>query len=117
MRISDWSSDVCSSDLSGGLAEIIVTAQRREETTMSVPISIQAMSGDQLAAAGISEMSGLQSTTPGYVADSNFGFIQPYIHGIGNAIFLGADSSVATFVDDVPQIDGDRKSKRLNSSP
>src|SRR3546814_6270769 len=64
------------------------------------------MSGDQLAAAGSSEMSGLQSTTPGYVADSNFGFIQPYIRGIGNAIFLGADPSVATFVDDVPQIYG-----------
>src|SRR3546814_1906867 len=37
---------------------------------------------------------------------SNFGFIQPYIRGIGNAIFLGADPSVATFVDDVPQIYG-----------
>src|SRR3546814_1112574 len=29
-----------------------------------------------------------------------------YIRGIGNAIFLGADPSVATFVDDVPQIYG-----------
>ena len=51
-------------------------------------------------------MSSLQLTTPGYTADSNFGFVQAYIRGVGNAIFVGADPSVATFVDDVPQIYG-----------
>src|SRR3546814_16524347 len=78
MRISDWSSDVCSSDLSAlvglligcqsvtcqaqasqaparnseaadvDLADIVVTAQKRAERLRDVPISIGVMSGETL---------------------------------------------------------------------
>lgn len=86
--------------------EIIVTAQRRAQSVMDVPLSIQALSGNQLADNGIQGLTSLQFTMPGYQADSNGGFVQVYLRGIGNAIFLGADPSVATFIDDVPQIFG-----------
>src|SRR3546814_10976425 len=39
MRISDWSSDVCSSDL---------TAQKRSQTLIDVPQSVSVISGDLL---------------------------------------------------------------------
>ncbi|TGD75614.1 TonB-dependent receptor [Mangrovimicrobium sediminis] len=96
------------SSTAGGamLEEVMVTAQRREATLMSVPLSIQAMSGEKLTNSGITDLSSLKFTTPGYFPDTNNGFVQIYMRGIGNAIFLGADPSVATFIDDVPQIYG-----------
>src|SRR3546814_5342486 len=73
MRISDWSSDVCSSDLSQSasaqsrplgqdtieraqesaddvrIEEIIVTAQKREQSLNSVGLTVTAISGEALA--------------------------------------------------------------------
>src|SRR3546814_12760156 len=61
MRISDWSSDVCSSDLADANAageqgagsgytanEIVVTAQKRVESIQDVPIAMTALSQDDL---------------------------------------------------------------------
>src|SRR3546814_9673066 len=83
MRIRDWSSDVCSSDLqdsdqteqtqeagadTGGLGEIIVTAQKRSESLQKVPISIAAFDTAKLDGAGISDTQMLQAAVPGLVA-------------------------------------------------
>ena len=38
---------------SGGLAEIVVTAQKREQNVQSVPLSVQVIGQAQLSAAGI----------------------------------------------------------------
>lgn len=86
--------------------EIIVTAQRREQSLLQVPLSIQAATGEQLQKSGIKELTALQFTVPGYLPQTNSGFTQIFIRGIGNAIYLGADPSVASFVDDVPRIYG-----------
>jgi iron complex outermembrane receptor protein len=85
--------------------EIVVTAQRREQTLMSVPLSIQASSGEKLAQQGINDISSLQFTTPGFQPASTSGFVQIFIRGIGNSVAT-VDPSVATFVDDVPRIYG-----------
>ena len=90
----------------GGLEEIIVTAQRREQSLMSIPLSIQTMSGEKLTNTGIQDLTALQFNTPGFFPDTNNGFVQVFMRGIGNAVFVGADPSVATFIDDVPQIYG-----------
>src|SRR3546814_20633591 len=47
MRISDWSSDVCSSDL------IIVTATKRNENLSQVPIAVSVTTDEDIAAKGI----------------------------------------------------------------
>ena len=95
-----------SSERAGELQEIVVTAQRREENVLAVPASIQAFSVEELQQSGVQTLTDLQFTTPGYLPSSNSGYTQIYIRGIGNAIFVGADPSVATFVDDVPRIYG-----------
>lgn len=89
-----------------GVNEIIVTAQRKGESVLDVPLSIQATSGDALAAAGIRQMSDLQLTTPGFATSNASGYNQMFIRGIGNSIFVGADPSVATFIDEVPRVFG-----------
>ena len=85
---------------------IIVTAQRRAQRLLDVPMSIQVATGEELLEQGIKDLTALQFTTPGYMTMTNSGFTQIYMRGVGNAIYLGADPSVALFVDDVPRIYG-----------
>src|SRR5271167_1068663 len=49
----------------GQLEEVIVTAQRREESLQDVPISATAVSGLQLQRAQITDIAGLQFIAPG----------------------------------------------------
>jgi len=89
-----------------GLEEIVVTAQRKEENVLRVPVSISAATGTQLLDEGIEQVSSLQFTTPGFYTDNGVGYTQIYLRGIGNNIFVGADPSVLTNIDDVPRIYG-----------
>ena len=91
---------------SSGVSEIVVTAQRQAESVLDVPLSIQALSADQLSNSGIRQMNDLQMTTPGFTPSNGSGYNQMFIRGIGNSIFVGADPSVATFIDDVPRVFG-----------
>lgn len=86
-----------------GLDEIVVTAQRRSESVLSVPLSITALPGEALQEAGIETLSDLKFQTPGFISQSGTGYTQLFIRGIGNIIYVGADPSVATFIDDVPR--------------
>jgi iron complex outermembrane receptor protein len=86
------------------LEEIMVTAERREASLQSVPISIAALSGDQLDASVVSSTMDLQYRIPSYVYKTNTAFGQPFIRGVGSDLLSSsADSSVAIFVDDVYQ--------------
>jgi iron complex outermembrane recepter protein len=91
---------------SDSLEEIQVTAQRRSQSILSVPLSITAESGDALRTQGIQDITDMELTTPGMNVSDSSGYTQVYIRGIGNSIFVGADPSVATFIDDVPRIYG-----------
>lgn len=44
--------------------DIVVTARRREEALQDVPISVSAISGDQLNKSGVTDVQGLQYRTP-----------------------------------------------------
>lgn len=87
------------------LGEIIVTAQKREERLQKVPISITAVSADQLQTAGVIGARDLPQVASGLVqiegATGNTGQLA-IIRGVGSSIAqLGVDSSVATYVDGV----------------
>jgi len=70
----------------GGLGEIVVTAQRREERLQDVPLTITALSGASLEKAGVTSVFELQNSVSGL----NFG-------GVGNSA-LPAIRSVSTGV-------------------
>ena len=97
-----------------GLAEIVVTAQRKSEGVLSVPMSIQAETEQQLQDSGIKDSTDLELVTPGFLVSDSVGYTQIYIRGVGNSIFVGADPSVATYIDDVPRIYGSNLANFVN---
>ena len=54
-----------SADEDGGLAEIVVTAQKRAQSIFDIPASISAVSGDELANRHIAGFEDLSRSTPG----------------------------------------------------
>ncbi|QGP80516.1 TonB-dependent receptor [Sphingobium sp. CAP-1] len=55
----------------GGIADIIVTANRREERNQDVPIAITALSADRLQQQGIAKEQDLQASVPSLVVGPN----------------------------------------------
>jgi iron complex outermembrane recepter protein len=51
----------------GGFEEIAVTAQRKSENVLRVPVSVSAATGEQLISSGVDQVSELQFTVPGYM--------------------------------------------------
>src|SRR5258707_5487622 len=68
----------------GGLEEIVVTAQRREESAQNVGIAISVLSGQSLADKSITNVVDLQNAIPSLQVEPSFGIGQPQyrIHGI-----------------------------------
>lgn len=83
------------------LEEIVVTAQRREESLQKVPVAVTAITGDSLGQRGLNGVEDLSSAVPGlFIAVSSA--TQPFLRGIGNAsTTIGNESSTAVYVDGV----------------
>src|SRR5205809_5477832 len=64
--------------------EIIVTAQRREERLIDVPIAITALNSDRLDKAGVANLQDLERVTPGLALPLYGGFLRPSIRGISS---------------------------------
>jgi iron complex outermembrane recepter protein len=83
---------------------IIVTAQRREERLLDVPIAITAHNAESLDKAGVSNLQDLERVTPGLQLPLYGGFLRPSIRGISSGLSTLNDSSnVAIYVDGVYQ--------------
>ncbi len=81
------------------IEEIIVTAQKKEESVQEVPISITVVSGDFLREAGIDDMHELVEFTPN-VRFTTIGTV--FIRGIGNPFGSSAfDPSVGLALDEL----------------
>ena len=81
--------------------EIIVTAQRRPERAEDVPISLTALSGDELKRMQATDMAGLGKVVPSVNMMRTGAFTQPFLRGVGKRSTLGVENSVATYVDGV----------------
>jgi len=90
------------------LEEIIVTAQKREQSLQDVPISISTLQGKRLNqfSAGGEDIRVLSSRIPGLNAESSNGRVAPrfYLRGLGNTDFdLAASQPISVIMDDVVQ--------------
>jgi iron complex outermembrane receptor protein len=81
----------------GALSEIIVTAERRAESTQSLPIAITAFSGEQIERQGILNTEDLRQIAPSFTAgDKQFGAMQVSMRGVSTALGgSGANPSIA----------------------
>jgi len=90
-----------SSGPSPGLAEIVVTAQKREQRLIDVPMSISAVTGDTLAQRGISNAQDLSFAIPGLQArDWGGGRMDISIRGINSS--RGTSSLTGLYLDEAP---------------
>ena len=78
--------------------EIVVTAQRREETANSVGMGIQAFTGDQLDQLHVTDVRDLSSVAPSFSVQQSYQGVPIYtLRGIGfNTINLSATSTVGS---------------------
>jgi len=83
------------------LADIVVTARKREERLLDVPIAVSVMGGATLENSGIQQLGEAVQTLPGVaVTPTPVGDLL-FIRGIGSGENQGFEMSVGTFVDGV----------------
>ncbi len=90
----------------GGIEEIIVTARRREESVQDIPISITALSTEDMKSFGIRSLADMEGIVPGLnmggggngvKKDSN-----PFIRGVGQReTKVTLDPAVGTYLDGI----------------
>ncbi len=85
------------------MEEIVVTAQKREESLYEVPVSVSAFDDGKLEQAIIDDVADLGRYAPSLTANNvSAGGSNIFMRGVGNEIIaVGADSSVAIYVDGV----------------
>ena len=86
----------------GGLAEIVVTAQRRAQDLQDVPISVTAFTSEELARQGISGIEDLAVAVPGFEVSDGAGYLFTHLRGVGaTTAGAGLENPVALYVDGV----------------
>ncbi len=84
------------------LEEIVVTAQKREQSLADVPISINVVGGEKLDRLSIATFEELEEHVPSLIISDSPGNNQIYIRGIGTESgSLALEQSVTLFVDGI----------------
>lgn len=99
------SSHASEDDDSWAIEEIIVTAQKREQSLMDVPNAVSALTSDFLEKTNTNQFVDVVKVTPGlFIADTRDGLGQAVsLRGVGVAPFASnLRPSVTMFLDDVP---------------
>jgi iron complex outermembrane receptor protein len=96
------------SEQSGGLSDIVVTAQRRSTNLQQTPISITALTSEALRERSVNDVSGVTDSTPNVQlvtssqASGGSNFAQLFIRGVGQTDFyITKDPAVGLYVDGV----------------
>ena len=84
------------------LEEIIITAQKREQNAMTVPITVDTFSSRDIEVTGAQDIKGVEAYIPGFEAGDGVTQVGLTIRGVSSSnISSGGDPSVATFYDEV----------------
>lgn len=87
---------------STAIEEIVVTAQKREQSLQDVPISVSVIGGDKIDRLALDTFEDLDEHVPNLVISDSPGNNQVYVRGIGTESgSLALEQSVALFVDDI----------------
>lgn len=81
------------------LAEVVVSARRREESLQDVPLSVLAVDGDALRQGNIQRLEDLTSQLPNVHVGESGVLDNVFIRGIGSGTNQGFEQSVGTFQD------------------
>ncbi len=88
----------------GGIGDIVVTAQRREERLQDVPIAITALSQEALTQGDVRDITRLANFTPGLTFGQSGFDTRPGIRGVRtDAVDGNGDTTVGFYIDDVYQ--------------
>jgi len=80
--------------------EIIVTAQKREQSLQDVSAAVSALGADRLVSAGVNNIQDLQTLVPSVNFGSDFNQAKIFIRGVGaNTSTTGSSTGVAFHVD------------------
>jgi iron complex outermembrane recepter protein len=107
--LADQTADEQADPESGGLADIVVTAQRTSQSLQKVPIAITAVTADDLAGRQITGSLDLETAVPNLSLATNGTSVTPFLRGVGsNQSNPNDEASVATYIDGVyiPSVTG-----------
>ena len=91
-------------DESGGIEEIVVTAQRRAENLQNVPISVSAFGAEAIKDKGINDVSRLEGVVPGFTFGRSGVDARPAIRGVRTeSVDVNADTTIGFFIDGIYQ--------------
>jgi iron complex outermembrane receptor protein len=86
----------------GGIREVIITAQRREESLQKTPLAVVALTGQQLADAGVNEAQDLNKLVPGLKIGQTGAMTQFFLNGVGSGVANAyGDPTIAFNVDGI----------------
>jgi iron complex outermembrane recepter protein len=89
-------------EVTAGVQDIIVTAQKRKESLQDVPISVVAFGGEKLTKLGVTNTNDLPLAVPGFQIAGSAQNNLYFIRGIGSQqVGTGTFAAVSTFVDGV----------------
>jgi len=84
------------------VTELVVTAQKRAENVQDVPMSVAAISAQDLGARGGASVTDLQTLVPGLQLNRSLRASTPYIRGVGSpSAAPGEEGSSAVYIDGV----------------
>jgi iron complex outermembrane recepter protein len=97
-----FAQETAEDEATGGIADIIVTAEKRTTNVQDVPISITAIAGEELSRQGVSGTRGLASLAPNVNIGQDARGIVISIRGISSqGVTFSRDPSIAFHVDGV----------------
>ena len=84
------------------LEEVVVTARKKAESLIDVPMSISAVSGDDISKLNITDLENLQDSLPNLsIVSSALSAQRTYVRGQGSDTNQGFEQSVGWFVDGI----------------